>query len=93
MPTEPTRWARLEPTSRDRELAPGLEARVHDPLWLLGRQWQFGELAAAERQALIAPIPLGRPGDPRDVAWAVRFLASDEAAYVSGATLEVSGAG
>jgi NAD(P)-dependent dehydrogenase (short-subunit alcohol dehydrogenase family) len=54
---------------------------------------QFGELAEAERQALIAPIPLGRPGEPRDVAAAVRFLASDEAGYVSGATLEVSGAG
>ena len=46
MAAEPTRWARLEPRSRDRELAPGLEARVHDPLWLLGRQWQFGELDA-----------------------------------------------
>jgi hypothetical protein len=22
----------------------GLQARIHDPLWLLARQWQFGEL-------------------------------------------------
>jgi hypothetical protein len=72
MPTEPTRWARLEPTSRDRELAPGLEARIHDPLWLLGRQWQFGEFAAgdggtpiaAEVSASVASLTklrLGRP--------------------------------
>jgi 3-oxoacyl-[acyl-carrier protein] reductase len=53
---------------------------------------QFTELSADEQRALIAPIPLGQPGQPRDVAWAVRFLASDESGYVSGATLEVSGA-
>jgi NAD(P)-dependent dehydrogenase (short-subunit alcohol dehydrogenase family) len=53
---------------------------------------QFTELSEAERKALIGPIPLGRPGEPRDIAWAVRFLASDESGYVSGAALEVSGA-
>jgi 3-oxoacyl-[acyl-carrier protein] reductase len=53
---------------------------------------QFAELANAERQALLGTMPLGRPGQPRDVAAAVRFLASDEAGYISGATLEVSGA-
>ena len=72
MPAEPTRWARLEPGSRDRELAPGLEARVHDPLWLLGRQWQFGEFAAsdggsaivAQVSASVAPLTKLRPGRP-----------------------------
>ena len=54
---------------------------------------QFAELSEAEQQALIGPIPLGRPGQPGDVAWAVRFLASDESGYISGTTLEVSGAG
>ena len=58
-------------------------ARVHG---------QFAELTDEERRALVRPIPLGRPGQPRDVAWAVQFLASDDSGYVSGATLEVSGA-
>lgn len=36
-------WDRLEPTAASEELEPGLQARIADPLWLLGRQWQFGE--------------------------------------------------
>ena len=43
-----TVWSRLEvlPTSAD--LRPGLQARIADPLWLLGRQWQSGELQAED---------------------------------------------
>lgn len=37
-------WTRLEPQSVSGDPRPGLEARVHDPLWLLCRQWQLGEL-------------------------------------------------
>src|SRR5580658_2416221 len=40
-----TIWNRLEPRSRVDGLASGLQARVHDPLWLLARQWQMGEFA------------------------------------------------
>src|SRR5262245_1660803 len=36
-------WRRLEPRSRESDVQIGLQARVHDPLWLLGRQWQVGE--------------------------------------------------
>jgi len=36
-------------------------------------------------------IPWGRIGTPRDIAQAVAFLASDEADYVTGATLRVDG--
>ena len=36
-------------------------------------------------------IPLGRIGDAREVAWAVAFLAGDEASYVTGAKLVVDG--
>jgi 3-oxoacyl-[acyl-carrier protein] reductase len=38
-----------------------------------------------------ARIPLGRPGTPDDVAAAVLFLASDEAAYITGHVLAVNG--
>lgn len=36
-------------------------------------------------------IPLGRIGDAREVAWAVAFLASDEASYITGTTLVIDG--
>jgi hypothetical protein len=38
-----TTWTRLEPRTRHPDIAVGLQARVHDPLWLLGRQFQLGE--------------------------------------------------
>ncbi len=41
--------------------------------------------------AVKAQVPLGRFGDPRDIAHAVRFLASDAASYVTGAVLVVDG--
>lgn len=44
-----------------------------------------------QREAMLGHIPLGRPGSEQDVANAVRFLASDEAAYVTGHVLDVNG--
>lgn len=43
------------------------------------------------RQRLSEQVPLGRLGNPDDVAGAVAFLASEEAAYVTGHVLNVSG--
>lgn len=43
------------------------------------------------RAAMAAQIPLGRAGTPEDVAAAVCFLASDEAAYITGHVLAVNG--
>jgi 3-oxoacyl-[acyl-carrier protein] reductase len=43
------------------------------------------------RQSLSTQIPLGRLGTPEDVAAAVAYLASDEAAYVTGHVLNISG--
>ncbi len=42
-------------------------------------------------EGMKARTPLGRLGDPRDIANAYLFLASDEAAYISGAVLRVDG--
>jgi len=36
-------------------------------------------------------IPLERMGDPEDIAYAVLFLASDEASYITGQTIVVDG--
>ncbi|HEY1933702.1 MAG TPA: 3-oxoacyl-[acyl-carrier-protein] reductase [Acetobacteraceae bacterium] len=48
-------------------------------------------LNEAQRTKLTGAIPLGRLGQPGDVAAAVVYLASDEAAWVTGATLHVNG--
>ena len=48
-------------------------------------------LADAQRDALLAQTPLGRLGDPEDVANAVAFLCSPAAAFITGAVLTVDG--
>ena len=44
-----------------------------------------------QREQMLAHIPLARPGTDLDIAHAVRFLASDEAAYITGHVLDVNG--
>ncbi len=48
-------------------------------------------LPEAAREALLKQIPLGRLGSPEDIAQAVAFLASPQAAYITGSTLHVNG--
>jgi 3-oxoacyl-[acyl-carrier protein] reductase len=48
-------------------------------------------LPEAAREAILAGTPLGRLGDPADVARAVRFLVSDAAGFVTGDVLAVDG--
>ena len=47
--------------------------------------------APGRRETLISRIPLGRAGEPQDLAGAVAFLASDAARYVTGQVLAVDG--
>ena len=48
-------------------------------------------LGETQREALLQQIPLRRLGKPEDVAAVVAFLASPQAAYITGATLHVNG--
>lgn len=43
------------------------------------------------KEAMLSTIPMGRPGQPEDVARAVAFFAEKEAAYITGQTLCVDG--
>ena len=49
------------------------------------------DLTDQRREQLMASIPLGRQAAPEEIAKAVAFLASDDAAYVTGAVLPVDG--
>ena len=49
------------------------------------------ELADEQKQKLLANVPAGRLGSSQEVAAAVSFLASEEAAYMTGSTLHVNG--
>lgn len=44
-----------------------------------------------QRSAIIQSIPIGRVGQPEDIARAVRFLAADDASYITGAEISVNG--
>ncbi len=48
-------------------------------------------LADAQRDALLGKIPLGRLGKPEEIAATVVFLASPQAAYITGNTINVNG--
>jgi 3-oxoacyl-[acyl-carrier protein] reductase len=49
------------------------------------------KLNEAQRATILASVPAGRMGTPQEIAAAVLYLASQEAAYVTGATLHVNG--
>src|SRR5215472_12299455 len=70
-----TTWTRIEPRAREDDVQLGLQARVQDPLWMLARQWQFGEFRGEDAGSPVAarieadafaltrlyPRPLGLP--------------------------------
>lgn len=49
------------------------------------------QLPAEQQQQLVQQIALGRLGSPEDIAYAVAFLASPQAGYITGETLHVNG--
>jgi NAD(P)-dependent dehydrogenase (short-subunit alcohol dehydrogenase family) len=53
--------------------------------------WQKGDALLQMKQELAKNVPLGRLGDPDEIAKAVAFLASDDASYISGIELFVDG--
>ena len=48
-------------------------------------------LNESQQEVILQQIPLGRMGDPTDIANAVAFLASEEASYITGTILHVNG--
>jgi 3-oxoacyl-[acyl-carrier protein] reductase len=49
------------------------------------------KLTPEQREGMLAKVPLKRGGQPEDIANAVKFLASDDAAYITGHVLAVNG--
>jgi len=76
--------------STARELAPrGITANCIAPGYVATDM--TNELGYEVKQSLNEKIPLGRIGQVEDIAYAVAFLASDEAEYITGQTLAVDG--
>ncbi|HXZ93115.1 MAG TPA: SDR family oxidoreductase [Burkholderiales bacterium] len=65
---------------------------VFSPDTALSADFAGGALTAEAKAAFLATIPLGRFSTPLDVANACLYLASDEAAMISGTCIEVDGA-
>ena len=74
-----------------RELASrGITANAVAP-GLVPETGMTDSLTEQQQEQMIATVPLGRAGTPEDVAHAVAFLASEQAAYITGQILSVDG--
>ncbi|WP_137286283.1 SDR family NAD(P)-dependent oxidoreductase [Halorussus salinisoli] len=72
------------------DLGPEIRVNTVNPGWVAVERTEAG-LSSEERDRLESIHPVGRIGDPEDVAGAVTFLASDDAGYVTGTSLLVDG--
>jgi len=52
---------------------------------------RFYARSEKQQQEILEKIPLGRPGRPEEVAWAVAFLTFDLSGYITGAVIDVNG--
>jgi NAD(P)-dependent dehydrogenase (short-subunit alcohol dehydrogenase family) len=74
-----------------RELAPdGIRANAFAP-GMVDTDLLVGKIDAVGKQRVADTVPLGRLAVPEDIANACLFLASDQAAYIAGVALDVSG--
>lgn len=55
------------------------------------KSFMEASMTVAEREAWIGIVPMGRLAEPKEIASVAAFLASDEASYLSGATIPVDG--
>jgi NAD(P)-dependent dehydrogenase (short-subunit alcohol dehydrogenase family) len=72
-------------------VAPGeIETAMNDEV-IAGLADREGSTVDAIRREMLDGIPLGCMGEPDDVARVLTFLASDDAAYVSGQVISIDG--
>lgn len=97
-----TEWHRLEADPTALDLIPGLEARIADPLWLIGRQWQLGELRGEDAGTPIQVFLSGSlarldlrqtdiPEDASETIWEPHVEAEADAIHAYGALTAEAG--
>jgi len=75
-----------------KELAPhGVRVNAVSPGLIGGTRFHGRFTTPAAFEAAVKTIPLGRAGDPDDVARVIAFLASDDGGYLAGETIEING--
>lgn len=72
------------------DFGPAIRVNTINPGWIAVKR-TIAELGEEERRELEAKHPIGRIGEPEDVAGVATFLASNDAAFITGASLLVDG--
>jgi len=75
-----------------KEIAPyGIRVNIVSPGYIGNTDFHSTVSSEEYRRSTIASVPLGRQGEPEDVAGVVLFLASGLSAYLTGETIEING--